>query len=106
VTEERYLTAAEVAGRYRLSVETIQRWAGLGKIPAIRLPGTARGRLRFVESRLEAWEAEHEVQATPVREAPTPHSDVAGTRLPFAVPTPSPQPTAASTEEEPSDATR
>jgi excisionase family DNA binding protein len=103
---DRLLTAQEVADRYRLTVETILRWARRGDIPAIRLPGTARGRLRFSESKLEAWEAGREVQATSVREAPSPHSDVAGTRLPFVVPSPSPQPTAASTEEEPFDATR
>lgn len=40
------LTTAEVAARFRVTPAAVTRWARLGYIPAIKLPG-GRGRLRF-----------------------------------------------------------
>jgi hypothetical protein len=102
---ERLLTAREVADRYRVHPETVLRWHRLGYVPAVRLPGTARGRLQFREADLDAYDAAH-TTAAPVREAPTPHSGAAEARVSFPVPTPSPRLVAASTEKEnSSDAT-
>jgi excisionase family DNA binding protein len=54
------LTAREVGERLGVSAETVLRYTRRGDLPAIRLPGTARGRLRFrpedIDALLEAWE--------------------------------------------------
>jgi excisionase family DNA binding protein len=102
---DRLLTARELAERLGVDTETVLRWTRRGELPAIRLPGTKRGRLRYRESDYEAWLVAHET-ATPARGALTTPSDAAGGRLPFAaLTTPSRSP-ATTTEEEPSDATR
>jgi excisionase family DNA binding protein len=55
------LTTRDVAERLGVCPETVLRWERQGELPAIRLPGTARGRLRFREADLEAWLAVREV---------------------------------------------
>jgi excisionase family DNA binding protein len=54
-SEERLLTAREVADHLGLSPETVLRYVRRGELPAIRLPGTAKGRLRFRREDVEAW---------------------------------------------------
>jgi excisionase family DNA binding protein len=51
----RLLTTREVAKLLNVSPHTVTRWASEGKLPAIRLPGTAHGRLRFREDELAEW---------------------------------------------------
>lgn len=34
---------------------TVTRWTSRGELPAIRLPGTTRGRLRYRADELDAW---------------------------------------------------
>jgi excisionase family DNA binding protein len=101
----RLLTAREVADRLGFSVDTILRWTREGRLPAHRISGSERGRLRYFEDELDAVIAERATMATPAREAPTTRSDAAAGRLLSSMPT-TPPPLAASTEEEPSDATR
>ena len=50
VTEERLLTSADVAKIAGVSPETVQRWAQLGDIRAIRVG--RRGRYRFRASEI------------------------------------------------------
>ena len=50
-TEETLLTAEEVAAVVRQDINTIQRWARNGVVPAIKLPG---GRWRFRRDVVEA----------------------------------------------------
>ncbi len=50
MTGERLLTAREVADLLAVTASTIVDWAEAGRLPFIRLGGTARGRLRFRES--------------------------------------------------------
>ena len=57
--DERLLTAREVAGLLGLSTETVLRYVRRGELPAIRLPGTKHGRLRFRPSELAAWLDNH-----------------------------------------------
>jgi excisionase family DNA binding protein len=57
------LTAREVAGRLRVSTETVLRWRRQGKLPAVVLPS---GAVRFREDTLDGWLAERE-RATPSR---------------------------------------
>ena len=102
---DRLLTARELAERLGVDTETVLRWTRRGELPAIRLPGTKRGRLRYRESDFEAWLVAHET-ATPVRGALTTWPDVAAGRLPFGPLTTPSRLAAAATEEEPSDATR
>jgi excisionase family DNA binding protein len=49
--EDRLLTPAEVAGKFRVDPKTVTRWAAAGRLSSIRTPG---GHRRF---------REHEVQA-------------------------------------------
>jgi excisionase family DNA binding protein len=51
-TEQRLLTAREVAQQLRVSPSTVLRWVRDDKIPGFRLPG---GALRFRESDLAEW---------------------------------------------------
>jgi excisionase family DNA binding protein len=53
---DRLLTAREVADRYAVTAETVLRWTRRGDLPAIRLPGTVRGRLRYREDDLDAFD--------------------------------------------------
>lgn len=104
------LTAREVAGKLGVSAETVLRWAREGKIPAVRLPGTKRGRWRFRPAEIEAWIDAHATGAAD-REAPTTRNDRAhdgayDSPLPFPVPTTRPRERAATTEKGPTDATR
>ena len=55
-TQERYVTAREVAERMGLSADTILRYYREGRIPGRRLPGTIRP-VRFLWSEVEAaWD--------------------------------------------------
>jgi excisionase family DNA binding protein len=101
---DRLLTARQVAELLNVSAETVLRWTRDGLLPAVRLPGTSRGRLRYRPVDVEAW-LDALTTATPVREAPATLSGAAGGRL-LSVPPAIPPPAAASTEEEPFDATR
>ena len=55
MTDRPLLTAREVAELLGVSTDTVLRWTGRGDLPAIRLPGTARGRLRYRPEAIEAW---------------------------------------------------
>lgn len=48
-----YLTATEVAERFRISPESVREWARTEKVPAVRLPG---GHYRFRLEDIEAIE--------------------------------------------------
>lgn len=61
----RLLTAREVADRLGVTAETILRWTRRGELPAIRLPGTARGRLRYRAEDVDAWIEQHATGAAP-----------------------------------------
>jgi excisionase family DNA binding protein len=99
------LTARDVAERLGFSVDTILRWTREGKLPSHRISGTAHGRLRYFADELDAVIAERAtIPAAPVREAPATHPGAADGRLLSSVPA-IPPPLAASTEEEPPDAT-
>lgn len=52
-TQERYITAREVADRVGLSPDTILRYYRDGRIPGRRMPGTIRP-VRFLWSEVEA----------------------------------------------------
>jgi excisionase family DNA binding protein len=99
------LTARDVADRLGFSIDTVLRWTRDGKLRGYRISGTKHGRLRYLEHDLEALLDERATVATPVREAPTTRSDAADDRLRSFSPTTPPR-LAASTEEEPDDATR
>jgi excisionase family DNA binding protein len=99
-------TARHVADRLGYSVDTILRWTREGKLRAYRVSGTGRGRLRYLDSDIDALLAERATTTAPVREAPATRSDAATSRLSSSVPAIPPRPAAAPTEEEPSDATR
>jgi excisionase family DNA binding protein len=103
---ERLLTAREVAELLGYTVDTIQRWTREEKLLGYRVSGTARGRLRYRESDIEALLADRATTAAPAREAPATRPDAAATRLSSPVPATPPRLAAAPTEEEPSDATR
>ena len=49
--DERLLTPAEVAARFRVDPKTVTRWANAGKLTSIRTPGNQR---RFRESEVLA----------------------------------------------------
>jgi excisionase family DNA binding protein len=49
------LTAREVADRLGVSAETVLRWTRGGDLRGYRLPGTARGRLRYSAEEVEGW---------------------------------------------------
>lgn len=51
-TTDRLLTPGEVAVLFRVDVKTVGRWAGAGKLSAIRTPG---GHRRFRESEVRAY---------------------------------------------------
>jgi excisionase family DNA binding protein len=61
----RRLTTREVAGRYRITPETVLRWVETRGLPVIRLTSRA---LRYDEDALDAWELEH-ATAAPGRES-------------------------------------
>ena len=110
VVTGRLLTARQVAELLDVSPETVLRWTRRGELPAVRLPGTKRGRLRFRPDDLEAWidaratgAADREVSATRTT-APTTAAYVSP--LSFPVSATRPRERAATTEEEPTDATR
>jgi excisionase family DNA binding protein len=104
----RLLTARQVAGQLGFSVDTVLRWTREGKLPAYRISGTKRGRLRYREADLEALLAERVTGATDRGDVS--HHDGRArhegyARLQSSVSVTAP-PLAATTEEEPSDATR
>jgi excisionase family DNA binding protein len=104
---QQLLTARQVAALLGVCPETVRRYTERGELPAVRLPGTVRGRLRYRRDDLETWLAEHEDGGAGPRSAkqpiPAPPSP-GGYTLPRQV-TP-PRQSAASTEEDSSDATR
>ena len=51
LTEERLFSTAEVAERFGVSLETVQRWAALGNIASIRVG--RQGRYRFRASEIQ-----------------------------------------------------
>jgi excisionase family DNA binding protein len=102
---ERLRTARQVADRLGYSVDTILRWTREGKLTGYRVSGTKRGRLRYLDSDIDALLADR-ATAAPAREAPATRSDAAAGRLSSSVPATSPRLVAAPTEEEPDDATR
>jgi excisionase family DNA binding protein len=73
------LTTRQVADILGVSAETVLRYTRSGDLPAIRLPGTVRGRLRYRPGDVEEWLARH--AATPAQEAPTTLTGVAERRL-------------------------
>jgi excisionase family DNA binding protein len=56
----RLRTPRELAELLGVSTETVLRWTRRGELPAIKLPG---GAIRFRETDLEAWIAEHAIGA-------------------------------------------
>jgi excisionase family DNA binding protein len=100
------LSARDVSERLGFSIDTILRWTREGKLRAYRISGTKHGRLRYLEEDLEALLVERATAATPAREAPTTRSDAALGRVSLSSPTTPPRFAGATTEEEPSDATR
>jgi excisionase family DNA binding protein len=54
-TTGRLLTAREVGELLGLSAETVLDYTRRGELPGFRMPGTARGRLRYREADIEAW---------------------------------------------------
>lgn len=50
-TNDRLLTPAEVADKFRVDPKTVTRWAAAGKVGSIRTPG---GHRRFRESEIRA----------------------------------------------------
>ena len=55
--DERWLTVAEVAERFRLSLETVRKWIRSGELPALHLGGPKAG-YRIKESDLARFIAE------------------------------------------------
>ncbi|QXJ27073.1 BldC family transcriptional regulator (plasmid) [Actinomadura graeca] len=51
VSEERFLTPAEVGALFRVDPKTATRWAAQGRVGSIRTPG---GHRRFRESEIRA----------------------------------------------------
>jgi excisionase family DNA binding protein len=92
------LTARQVADLVGVNPETILRYTRAGELRGIRLPGPARGRLRYRPEDVEAWLEAH-ATAAPGREAPATLSDAADGRLTFPAPAIPPR-DAASTEED------
>jgi excisionase family DNA binding protein len=56
------VTARVVAERLEVSVETVLRWAAVGKLPSVRLSSRA---IRFRQSAIDEWIAERERGAAP-----------------------------------------
>jgi transposase len=97
------LTARDVGARFGVTAETVLRWRRDGRIRGIRLPGTKRGRLRFlpeeIDALIEAWKtgaADREVLPTRTNRA----QGGAYAPVPFSS-LPTPPRDAATTEEEP-----
>jgi excisionase family DNA binding protein len=61
-------TTREIADRLGVTPETVLRWIETRGLPAIRLTSRA---LRYDETALDAWIAEHTVTASPGRESVT-----------------------------------
>lgn len=55
MTDRPLLTARAVAELLDVTPETVLRWVRRGELPAVRLPGTVRGRLRFRVEDVDAW---------------------------------------------------
>jgi excisionase family DNA binding protein len=68
---ERLVTAREVADILDVSAETVLRWTRAGYLRGYRMPGTARGRLRYRLEEVEAWLEEHATTDAANREAST-----------------------------------
>jgi excisionase family DNA binding protein len=61
----RLLTAREVAAQLGATAETVLRWTRAGELPAVRLPGSVRGRLRYRADDINAWIDGHVMGAAP-----------------------------------------
>jgi excisionase family DNA binding protein len=99
----RLLTAREVAEMLDVSPETVLRWTRAGELCGYRLPGTARGRLRYRLDEVEAWLERRATTDAANREAPTTRgrarrAGAYGTLDSFSPTTPPPR--AATTEED------
>jgi len=68
---DQLLTARQVAELLGVSAETVLRWTRRGELRGYRLPGTARGRLRFSLEEVDAWLAEHATAGPADREVLT-----------------------------------
>lgn len=55
--QERCYTTEEVAKRYGVSVQTVQRWVRSGRLSGINLSGGPYGPYRFTPKDLEDFEA-------------------------------------------------
>lgn len=96
------LTARDVAELLGVTAETVLRWTRNGELPAVRLPGTARGRLRYRPDDVEAW-IEGRLEGAAPREGVTQsrRPRPLGGYAPLPSPaSPSPPLSAATTEEE------
>jgi excisionase family DNA binding protein len=67
----RLFTARQLAELLGVSPETVLRYTRAGELRGIRLPGTARGRLRYRPEDVEAWLEAHDTAGTADREALT-----------------------------------
>jgi excisionase family DNA binding protein len=65
------VTAREVAELLDVSAETVLRWTRAGELRGYRMPGTARGRLRYRLDELEAWLEQRATTDAANREAST-----------------------------------
>lgn len=92
------LTARELAEELGVTAETVLRWTRAGELPAVRLPGTARGRLRYRRADVDVWLEQHATAGDGTEEvSPTP--DAARRSGVSSVLSPTPLRTAARTEE-------
>ena len=103
----RLLRAREVAKRLDLSAETVLRWTRRGDLPGYRI---STGALRYDEDELDAWLAEHATGAADRGVSNTQADrtrDGAYVAAPVSFPSSNTPPLdAATTEGDPSDATR
>ena len=96
---DRLLTARQVSELLGVTTETVLRWTRQGELPAVRLPGTARGWLRYRPVDIDAWIAEHETAGDGTEEvSPTP--DAARRSAVSSLLSPTPLRTAARTQED------
>ena len=75
------MTTAQVADMLGINLQTVQRLAKPGRIPAHRLPGTRRGEYRFFKSEVLDWlrSQTHELPED-VEEKPAPRKKAAARR--------------------------
>jgi excisionase family DNA binding protein len=71
----RLLTARQVADLLGVTAETVLRYTRAGELPAIRLPGTARGRLRYRPDDVDAFLEQHSTRGAAGRGVTATRSD-------------------------------